>query len=290
MLKNKLEYFAFLLLAGLFRILGITLSRKFARVLGTFFFYLIPIRKTTVINNLKIAFPHKTEKEIIALAKECYKNFSLTFSELLMQNNFSKEVFQKILDFSEADEILKKYFKSDKSFFILTGHFGNWELFSSISLFYGKSTNALAKPMRNIYVSDWINKAREKHGVKVVLLGASVREIYKVLKGNGIVFTVGDQRGPIDGVRVNYFNRPTAAFNGTAVLALRFNTPILMFFFIRQKDLNYKVVAKELDYSDLTGTDEEKIQIICQRYFSFLESLVKQHPEQWFWMHKIWKY
>jgi Kdo2-lipid IVA lauroyltransferase/acyltransferase len=290
LLKNKLEYFAFLSLAGLFRVLGVTRSRKFARMLGTFFFHVIPIRKETVIKNLTIAFPNKTEKEIIALTGECYKNFALTFSELLMQNNFTEEEYRTMLDFSEADETLKKYFESGKSFILLTGHFGNWELFSGISLFYGKRTYALAKEMRNSLVSGWVNKARERFGVKVVLLGSSIREVYKVLKENGIVITVADQRGPVEGVRVNFFNRQTAVYNGTAVLALRFNAPIILFFFVRQSNMNYKIVVKELDYSDLTGTDEEKIQIICQRYFSFLQSLIEQHPGQWFWMHKIWKY
>lgn len=290
MLKNKIEYSAFLFLSGLFRILGITRSRKLAKTLGLLFFYLVPIRKKTVIENLTAAFPEKSEKEIIKLTRKCYQNFSLTFAELLMQNNFTAETYKRIIDFSDADETFKKFFKTEKTFFILSGHFGNWEMFSSIPLFYNKKVYALAKPMRNNYVSDWINNARAKFGVNVVLLGSSVREIYKVLKNEGVVLSIGDQRGPSDGVRVSFFNKPTAVFNGTAVLALRVNAPIVMTFFIRQPDLNYKIAVQELNYDDLTGTDEEKINIICQRYFDFLESNIKLHPEQWFWMHKIWKY
>jgi KDO2-lipid IV(A) lauroyltransferase len=79
-------------------------------------------------------------------------------------------------------------------------------------------------------------------------------------------------------------------YNGTAVLALKTGAPILMIFFARQDDLSYKAVVKELIYTDIEGSEEEKVQIICQRYFSFLETMVKEYPDQWFWMHKIWKY
>ncbi len=203
---------------------------------------------------------------------------------------FSAEDIIDILDFSDSDEILKKHFASDKSFFLLSGHFGNWELSTFLPYLYGKRINAMAKAMRNPFVSQWVNESREKYGTKVVLLGPSIREIYKLLKENGIVLVIGDQRGPIDGVRVNWFNRATSVFNGTAVLALKTSSPILMMFFARQENLKYKVIVKELPYEDISGSDEEKIQIICQRYFSFLEVMVKEYPDQWFWMHKIWKY
>lgn len=290
MLKNKIEYFAFLLLAGLFRILGITRARKLAILLGSFFFSFIPIRKKTVVENLRIAFPGKTEKEIHALAKNAFKNFSLTFTDLLLMQNLSKEQLKKIVDFSEADGLFKEHFSSGKSFFILTGHFGNWEMFASVPLFFGREMNAMAKPMRNIYVSDWINKSREKFGVNVVLLGSSIREVYKVLKENGVVLSVNDQRGPSDGIRVNFFNKSTAVFNGSAALALRTSTPILMAFCVRGKDLNYKIIAEPLDYGSFVGSEEEKIILICQKYFNFLETVIRQYPDQWFWMHKIWKY
>lgn len=290
MLKNRIEYIGFLFLAGLFRILGINLSRILARLLGSFFYYLVPIRKATVISNLKTAFPEKSESEIKSLTKLAYRNFSLTFAEMLLLHYITAKEFSRMIDHSEAEEVLAPYFESGKSFFLLSGHFGNWELFTTFPHHYKKAVNAMAKPMRNVYVSKWINQSREKFGTNVVLLGSSIRELYKVLKDNGVILSVGDQRGPSDGVRVNFFNKSTAAFNGTAVLALKTGSPIIMTFIVRQKNFDYKVRAKELRFDDLTGTEEEKIAAICQRFFSYLESMIREYPDQWFWMHKIWKY
>jgi len=207
-----------------------------------------------------------------------------------MMQYMTKEQLLKTVDFTDSRKMLEEYFNSGKSFFLLSGHFGNWELFASFPLFFGKDIHAMAKPMRNKYVSDWINGSRQKLGLSVVLLGSSIRELYKVFKENGIVLSIGDQRGPIEGVRVNFFGKSTAVFNGTAVFALKTNAPIVMTFIVRQDDLNYKVVAQVLEYKDIEGTEEEKIQIISQRYFTYLEKIVRQYPDQWFWMHKIWKY
>jgi len=288
--KNKLEYYAFLTLAGLFQKIGITRTRKTARFLGALFYYIVPIRKKTVIENLKIAFPKKSNKEILELTKNSYKNFATTFAELLVLQTLTKEELTGILDLGESKEMIEKYYNSGKSFFLLTGHFGNWELTASFPLFFSRRFNAMAKAMRNPFVSDWTNKSREKFGSSVVLLGPSLREIFKLLKENEVILVVGDQRGPRESIRVNFFNRPTAVFTGTAALAVRTSTPIVMILIARKKDFNYKIIAQELKYDDLTCPDDEKIQIICQRYFSFLEDVVKQYPEQWFWMHKIWKY
>ena len=270
--------------------LGVNLSRKIVVVLGRFFYYAVPIRKSTVISNLKTAFPEKSENEIKHLTKLAYRNFSLTFAEMLMLHYISAERFSQMIDHGEAENLLLPMFQSGKSFFLLSGHFGNWEYFSTFPHHYKKTVNAMAKPMRNVYVSDWINKSRERFGTNVILLGSSIRELYKVLKDNGVILSIGDQRGPSDGVRVNFFNKSTAAFNGTAVLALKTGSPIIVTFIVRQKNFDYKVYAKELRYDDLSGTDEEKIVSICQRFFSYLESMISEYPDQWFWMHKIWKY
>ena len=37
------------------------------------------------------------------------------------------------------------------------------------------------------------------------------------------------------------------------------------------------------------GADDENVRRLTARHVAALESVVREHPEQWFWMHRRWK-
>jgi KDO2-lipid IV(A) lauroyltransferase len=129
---------------------------------------------------------------------------------------------------------------------------------------------------------------RVKWGNKIVPLGISIRQVYKELKEKRIVAMVADQRGPSDGIRINFMGRKASVFAGPALLALKTSAPIMFGVTIRQPDFSYKLVIEVISTSDLP--EEEKIAELSQRHASVLEKYIRQFPEQWFWMHKRWKY
>lgn len=59
------------------------MSHKTAKILAYLFFYLIPIRKDVVIDNLTKAFPEKSETEIKKIAFGTYHSFLITLVEIL---------------------------------------------------------------------------------------------------------------------------------------------------------------------------------------------------------------
>jgi KDO2-lipid IV(A) lauroyltransferase len=101
---------------------------------------------------------------------------------------------------------------------------------------------------------------------------------------------VADQRGPSDGIRINFMGRKASVFAGPALLALKTGAPIMFGVTIRQPDFSYKLVIEVISTSDLPEEEELKIAELSQRHASVLEKYIRQFPEQWFWMHKRWKY
>jgi KDO2-lipid IV(A) lauroyltransferase len=41
---------------------------------------------------------------------------------------------------------------------------------------------------------------------------------------------------------------------------------------------------------DLDGASEKNIVELTQRHIKLTEQLIREHPEQWMWMHKRWKH
>jgi len=290
MLKNKIEYFLFISVVKIVNLFGIKKARIFAKVLAFIFYSILKLRRKVVIDNLKKAFPNKTHQEILTIAKANYFHISLTFIEMMCVPYISKEKIIEMVS-SETDHKIKQLHGLGKGLILLTAHMGNWELIpAAFASKLGIEIHLLSKPQRNGYITDWIKNMRKVHGNKIVMLGQSVRDIFKVLMDGGIIGVVGDQRGSIESNRVKYFGIDTAVYSGTASIALKLHSPILLAMIIRKPDYTYKVDFIELNYDHLEGKDEEKIIRINQKYMNILEEYVREHPEQWFWMHNIWKY
>ena len=188
---------------------------------------------------------------------------------------------------NEAEMLLKE----NKGLVFWTGHFGSWEVgAASAAIHLGKPFNVLAKKQSNAVMNELLVRAREVHGNKMIWLGASVRHLIEVLKNGGIVGVVGDQRGPADSPRVSFFGKPTPFYTGTATIISRTNCNAIFGVVVRQNDGNYKCEFEKLEVETLPIDPKEKVKEINQRYANFLEKNIRQYPDQYFWMHKIWKY
>jgi Kdo2-lipid IVA lauroyltransferase/acyltransferase len=288
--KNKIEFLLFRFAQKLFGLMGIQITRRAAIFMGTLMFYLIPVRKKVAIGNLTKAFPEKTKKEILNLTRKNYQNITITFFELMSLPSIPINKLKQQLEFDKPDSFIEQT-KDERGLIILLGHFGNWELaIACIALVLEKTLSILVKPQRNPYVTDWLKETRARFGARIIESGVSVKELFKALKNGQAVGIAADQRGHFDNPRFNFFNQPTALYTGTASIALRTNSKVLMGLPVRQKDLKYKYYFEELSFENLPDDEESKVKELTQRYISFIEKYVRQYPEQYFWMHKIWKY
>lgn len=289
-MKNIIEYILFLSLSYLCRLLGLSLSRKFASLISIFFFYLLPIRKDVVFDNLKLAFPELSSNQIKKLAYGTYKNFAITLVEILYLPWTSDEQIKNVVNFKDLDLIDKRE-KEGNGVILLSGHFGNWEYCAiSVGAQLNKKLSVIVKPQRNNFVNDWMNRARTRWTNEVVPLGASIRNVYAVLMKKGIVAMVADQRGPEESIKLEFFGRKTSVYTGPAVLSLKMNVPIIYGITIRQPDFSYRCNVVEISRENLPDNYDEKVKVLSERILRYLEDVIRKNPEQWFWMHKRWKH
>jgi len=290
MMKNYLEYIAFLIFAKFAQMLGIKKLNYPAKFLAFLFYDVLKLRKSVVMKNLHIAFPYKSDSEKKVIAKKSYYHFSRLILEIMCIPKMSNGEISSMLECDNVDE-LAQVFNEGNGLVFLTAHFGNWEVGAiSLPMQMGTVMYPIIKPQRNPYVTKWLNSMRETHGNKIISLGMSIRQIYKVIKEGKLLGVVGDQRGPQDGLRVKLFGRDTAIYSGTGELVLKTKVPLYILFAIRIDDYHYKAFSEKIDLENLPGEPVEQAREIMQRYMNLLEKYVKLYPEQWFWMHNIWKY
>jgi len=289
-MKNRIEYILFLSFSFLFRILGLRLSREFSLIIAILFYYIIPIRKKTVIENLSRAFPEFDNQKVKKIAFANFHSFAITITEILSIPWMSRSEIENQVNCVNKQMIIEKH-KEGKGLILLSAHFGNWEFVaSSVAAQLNIPFTVVVKPQRNPFVTVWMNKSRTKWNNKIVMLGISIRQVYQSLKEKQIVAMVADQRGHEESIKVNFFGRAVSVHTGPALLAIKSGAPILYGVCIRRNDFSYVTEMHEIGVNDVTGTNEEKVKEISQRHMSHLESYIRKYPEQWLWMHKRWKH
>ena len=289
-MQNEFEYILFISFSYLTKLLGLNLSRKLAKGLAYVFYYFIPIRKKMAIENISKAFPDYSKKKVRQTALDTYKSFSITIMETLYIPHISKSKMMGSVCFVNK-EILVKKIKERKGVIVLSAHFGNWEYLAvSLALQLDLPLAILIKVQRNPYVTRFMDKARTKWSNEVIPVGTAVKKIFKALDNGRIVCMAADQRGNVDGIRIEFLGLMSSVYSGPAVVAIKTGSDIVLAISVRQPDYSYKVELTELSFDNLPENYDEKIKEICRRYLNSLEGFIRQYPQQWLWLHNRWKY
>jgi len=174
---------------------------------------------------------------------------------------------------------------------LFRSHFGNWELAAyAVGLYTKIPIKVIVKEQQNTIADKILNEYRSKAGNEVVFMNKAARKIIKALLDKECVAILADQRATKDkDVYVDFFGKPASTYEAPAALALKFKSPIIYGFAIRNADGSYTVEVKELRNDDLED-NSEGIKILTQRHVKALEDAIREHPELWTWQHNRWKY
>jgi KDO2-lipid IV(A) lauroyltransferase len=121
-------------------------------------------------------------------------------------------------------------------------------------------------------------------------MGISIREILRALQNGYVVGMASDQAAAKESVAVNFFGREVPTFQGPAMFALRTHAPMMMGLAVRQMDGTYQLRFHRVPSDDLDGVTDANIKELTRRHVELTEKLIREHPEQWMWMHKRWKH
>ncbi|MCX7877367.1 MAG: lysophospholipid acyltransferase family protein [Ignavibacteria bacterium] len=284
-------YFLFYLIFRLFEFFIPVFSRGFIRKLlgiqSLIFFYLMPFRKKVALCNLKLAFPEKSEEEILKIIKECYYNVLIVISEFFTLRRYKKSDFEKIICLTNP-ELIREKLSYGRGLILLSAHYGNWELTAyGVSLLCETPFNVVVKKQTNHRIDREINLIRSSGGNKMIEM-TEVRHMLKCLTQGEILAMLGDQSSPEGNVKVKFFGYDVPFYEGPARLAMKNKTPILFGLSEPCDDLTYKVTLKEINLFT-EGSTEENIRHIIQQYAEMLEFHIRKNPPQWLWFHRRFK-
>ncbi|MHB1664008.1 MAG: lysophospholipid acyltransferase family protein [bacterium] len=290
LIEGKAEYFLVKIFYILINALPLNCSLALGRFLGIAFYKLDKKHAKSVFKNLKIAFKDdKSDEELNKIAVNFYKNLGMVFIEIFRLNKYTKE---NIDDFVETDFGNLKDIYGKEPILLLTAHFGNWELLAKTFSLKGYIGNVLARPLDNEYIEQILYKLRTVSGNKVIYNRENaVKEILTAINKKEIIGFLPDENASKRiGVFVDFFGNPACTMPGIANIAAKTKARVVPAFIVRQSNFSrHKLIIGEPLEINYTGNRKEDVINILNIFHAAIENIIKEYPEQWFWIHNRWK-
>ncbi len=271
---------------GISRLLPVEAS---SYLVGNFTKLIGPLLKAHKIakKNLAFAFPEKSDKERAILLDKVWENLGRAVGEFSFIGQCDKEQFKQYVEV-EHEEILSEHLVKGKPAIFFSAHLANWELAPKTAAIFGTPLALVYRPSNNPLVEKLVKYVRRSYQSESIAKGkAGARDIMRCLKEGQPVGMLLDQKMN-DGIAVPFFGRDAMTASAVVNLARRFQCPVIPAQIIRKNDVSFKVIIHKPLVAKQTGDDkQDSYDFMCQ-INDMIEDWVRQHPDQWFWVHNRW--
>ncbi len=253
-------------------------------VMAKLFYWLDPShRKIAMDNIIKSGIVGDDLVKAKDIVKKVYQNFGLLLIETLL--------LRKMLRRRDIDRLVKlenmhffsEALKGGRGGVLVVAHLGNWELGGVAVSRQGYPLSSIARPMDNFLLNRHLDNLRTKQKQVIIAKYNASARMAEELKSNRLLALLVDQHAGSRGLWINFFGRPASTVKSPAILALRYKSPIIPLKVFRDNGI-HRLVATEPIYPD-----QHDVESLTVAYSKRMELFIKEHPEQWFWLHKRWK-
>ena len=283
-----LEYIVFRLLAFLLRLIPLRASYKIAECLGVFVVRGLGIRRETMLKNLRLAFGNeKSEAELLRIAEQSMENLGKLVFEFIRTPEASANP-ERYIEPPDVTPLLEAVAQKG-GFIAIVSHFGNWEWLAIPIQKNGLHVHAVGRPLKNPYLYRYVLDMRRAANLTNIEKSGAVRSSLEVLKKRGILAVLIDQHESRGSVWVDFFGRKAATSTLPAMLALKYEYPVLPAFFYRDKSGCSKIKYGPLFPLIRTGDLQADLLANTQQYVAKIEEEIRKRPGDWLWAHRRWR-
>jgi len=275
---------------GFLRILPYGIARPIAEWIGLACGGLIKNWRLVAEDNLHAALPELSPLAKGQIVQDVFRNLGRVALALAKAPDWSDRNVRGHVDFVGLEHFREGEAKG-RGVMLLTAHLGNWELGALAHGAVVGPIHVMVRPIENPLVDRLVEQRREARGNRVIRKQNAAREVLAVLQRNGTVGILADQNTlPEEAVFVDFFGMSASANRGFARLALHSDAAVIPAF----AWWDYESRRHLIEYGpaiELIRTGDTDADVIAntQRFQTALEERIRQHPDQWLWIHRRWK-
>lgn len=250
-------------------------------------YYGFGYRKKIVLDNLRQAFPNKTEPEREKIAKQFYHNLLDSFIETLKLLSASRKFLGKRV--TANWEVLEPLYASGRSCQMHLGHTFNWEWGQHVLTGFTRYQIVVVyMPISNPVFERLMYHLRTRFGNKFIP-ATDMKKSMEELEGTQYLLgLVADQSPgkPQKAFWTNFLGKPAAFVPGPEKGARAGNIPVLFTSIVKPRR-GYYHAHIELACENPASLPEGELTL---RYAAFMQGVIEKNPEMWLWSHRRWKH
>jgi KDO2-lipid IV(A) lauroyltransferase len=251
--------------------------------------YRLGLRRDIVEENLRLAFPEKSDEWRNATTRAAYEHLGREAAAMLRLSKLDPAAIVERTTTVGWDAV-EDALALGRGILLVTGHYGNWEIAAAAVAARGIPIAAIVRRQGNRIIDERLQKVRRRLGVENIYQGDAPKRVPRILRDNGVVGIVGDQDARRSGIFVPFFGRPASTHRGPALFALRLGAPVFSCVARRLpgSDVRYEVAGERVEFTP-TGILDDDVAALTTELAARLEGQIRKDPSQYFWFHKRWK-
>ena len=290
-LRQAVEYAGFYLVILLVRRMPFRMGWACCRLAGDLFFLLSGRRRNIALENLQMAFgPAKDSAEIRWIARRSIHSFLMTCLEIIwLTLQGAGERFQPHMsEFEEGRQHIREIYDKAGGIIFVTPHLGNWEVFLHLARLAKVPLTIVARPLDNPLLERLLVRSRAATGQRIAYKQNALLAMEQAMRQGTCVGILADQSSR--GIAAKFFGRPAHTTVIPALLAYKYNRPIVVVACIRKDQaLTYRGMMSDPLWPDLAANEGSELQRLTEAMNGWMETFIRHYPDQWLWMHDRWK-
>ena len=248
--------------------------------------YLLRIRRRVALDNLRRAFPERSERERRAIARRAYRQLGVSLAEVAVARRLPDAALAELVQF-EGWERYEAARAHGKGVVVAVAHFGNFELLARAAARRGVPLTAITRRLRG-RANAQLLAARREGGLRELPEKGSTSDALAVLRrGETLAVVVDQNMRPKRGIFVDFFDSLACTTPAAAVLSLRSGALLLAAFPVRRPDGTHLVRLEGPFTTRRRGS--AAVHALTQEVTQAVERAVRAHPDHWLWVHRRWK-
>lgn len=241
-------------------------------------------------------FPEKSPAEHRAIVRGCYRHLGISVMEFARLANLPREKVARLWALTPEQERFFAGIAAERPAPVfVTGHVGLWEMCGLGHSARGGSLCSIARPLDNPRLNALVDSVRERFGQRILAKRGALVAALHALKEGTLVAMLLDQNAGRHGVFVPLFGRLASTLPTAAEIALRTGSAIICTTAWRDEaaGVHRLRIGRIIRPGRWRGPRDERydaeVRRITAEYTANIEEAVREHPEQWLWLHRRWK-
>ena len=292
-LRDRLEYAAFLTAYGLLAALPLAAAMRLAAAAAALIIRFDRRHRRIGFINLAIAFPERSAAERRAILVASYRNLGRMVAECAHLGRLTPANVRSVVGFADETywaHVLPRQ-PTMSGILVLTGHFGNWELFAYTHGLLGHPVHLVHQTIKNPLIDAFVARLRGRAGTRLLRKHGAARGVLRALEEcNVMVLPLDQNASRRTGVFVDFFGRPASTNSGFARIVARTGVPVYPAFLVREGTgpRHRIVILPRVPFASMADRDQAACEF-TQRCTAVLEDMIRRHPDHWLWTHKRWR-